>query len=360
MNYLFPFKEDLEKATSIETFQNNQMQYDLSKNEMPWDMGIEAKRKILTELLHEKWNRYPGNYENELKKVIAEHIGIDSGRLLLGKGSSTLISLIIDTFSHLDFVIPEPTFFLYSHYVKLRGATYYSWKLSPELEYDLSYFPVITRPAVIFICSPNNPTGCVINIHVLEDLLKKHPECIFVVDEAYFEFAKCSTIKLADKYDNIIFIRTFSKAYASASVRLGYLVTTKEAILGFNKMKSPFIIDPFTAVSTKHILTDNVCLTGIMNRVELVIEEREKISRFLSGAEFNSILKVFPSFGNFLFMRFFEADIFNFLCDELKCRGFAVQFFPGILSMRISIGDYEANELLLQIFTTCIKKDFVC
>lgn len=161
-------------------------------NETPFDLPLELKQQIVAKMTEQAWNRYPDFYNTELTALLADHVGVRPENVVLGNGSSQLIQQIFHacaTFLSVA-VIEHPTFTFYHQACQNARMNALEWALTPNGTYDLDTFPAIQEPALVVLTSPNNPMGTTLPKEVLETLLDRYPQCIFVVDEAYGEFAE--------------------------------------------------------------------------------------------------------------------------------------------------------------------------
>jgi histidinol-phosphate aminotransferase len=236
----------------------------------------------------------------------------------------------------------------------LRQTKVILWNLTDEFEYKLDNLDDITPGSVIVICSPNNPTGTVISEVVLTDLLTRNKESLVIIDEAYCDFNTVDFTAYISKFENLLLIRSFSKAFSSAGIRLGYAIAQPELINQLKKIKNPFIINPFTAITAAHILTDSDCMKLIKDNIETVVHERERVYRTLSDKTFNSLLKTFRSYGNFNYIKFHNEKDFQFLCNQLIIYKIGVQIFEKQNAVRITIGSKSQNDLIVDVFKTIL------
>lgn len=358
MNFESFFKEGIISSSSIDSKGKNQPPvHDLSKNESFIDIGPVAKRAIADKLIDLSWNKYPGVHEEYLLNAVAAYAGVQPDNILLGSGSSYIISLLLDVFSHRPLVIPQPTFLLYEHYAKLRQTKIILWNLTEEFEYKLDNLDNVTPGSIIVICSPNNPTGTVMSEEVLVELLTQNQESLVIIDEAYCDFNTIDFTAYISKFENLILIRSFSKAFSSAGIRLGYAISQPGLINQLKKIKNPFIINPFTAITAAHILTDNDCMKLIKDNIETVVYERERVHKILSDKIFSGLLKTYRSYGNFNYIKFYNEKDFQFLCNQLIIYKIGVQVFEKQNAVRITIGSKSQNDLILDIFKTILLVD---
>src|SRR5258705_1493761 len=207
----------------------------LNQNENPWDAPAEIKQETLKRMKDRAWSRYPDFSSQRLHDRLAEFTGWRPDGIIAGNGSNELIqALLMVTIGEVKRVlISEPTFALYRQITTVLGGEVVSVPLNHELQFDMAALLKEIeemQPDVTIICSPNNPTGCVISDEDLVVVLKA-ARGLIVVDEAYHEFAGHSAVPLLDKYENLVVLRTFSKAMAMAALRVGYLLAPPGLVL---------------------------------------------------------------------------------------------------------------------------------
>src|SRR5438874_3122616 len=200
----------------------------LNQNENPWDAPPEIRSETLRRLNGRPWSRYPDFHARALHERLAEFAGWKAEGIIAGNGSNELIQalLMVTVGSGTRVLISEPTFALYRQITTVLGGEVVSTPLTSELLYDVDAIKRETSQVTI-ICSPNNPTGGVIETDDLVSLLETSPGMI-VIDEAYHEFSGDTVVPLLNRYSNLIALRTFSKAMAMAGFRIGYLMAAPD------------------------------------------------------------------------------------------------------------------------------------
>jgi len=207
----------------------------INQNENPWDAPERIKEEALRRLTERKWSRYPDFVSTSLHESLAEFAGWKRDGIIAGNGSNELIQalLMVTIGSGKRVLICEPTFALYRQIATVLGGDVESIPLTADLHYDVARLQTEIKkvqPDVTIICSPNNPTGCVISDGGLAGLLKE-TRGIVVVDEAYHEFAEHSVVPLLQDHENLVVLRTFSKAMALAALLIWFVLADKLFIL---------------------------------------------------------------------------------------------------------------------------------
>ena len=316
---------------------------DANENPFPWTEAMKAQVMAQNTPFH----RYPDGSADELKKAIANYTGVEPSGILTGNGGDELIQLILTTFGGQGrgLVLHPPTFSMYYAAAKLTGTEVFDVPLGDEGELDLSNMLDVGKRddvGVILVCNPNNPTG---NLYAREDILRliKETGKIVVVDEAYVEFSQLSMLSELENYPNLIILRTFSKAFGMAGLRLGYLLGQPEAIELLNRARQPFNVNSFTQKAGVVALQ---YVDQFFAQVGTIKAEIEKIYQAL-----NQIpgLKVYPTYSNFVLFKPEDADRWH---DELLKRGFLVRNMGNLpvfgKCLRISAGRPEENEGLIK------------
>ncbi|AHF79907.1 histidinol-phosphate transaminase [Thermococcus paralvinellae] len=310
----------------------------LDKNENPFDLPPEIKEEIFEELRKTPFNRYPHITSMPLREAIAEFYGVSPKNVAVGNGGDELLSYLIKLFDGDYIVTTPPTFAMYYFYAKLNGIPVVEVPLNERFIMNGDEIAEKSQKAsIVFITSPNNPTG---NTQPREEILKVlDTGAPVVIDEAYAEFSEKSYIDLLDEYENLIILRTFSKAFSLAGVRAGYLLASEEIVDALYRIKSPFSLNVLTMITAKVMLNH---YDLVMERVNYIIKERERIYQ-----EFKEY--AYPSEANFLLMK---LDAYEFLLE----RGIVVRKLDGRLQghIRVTIGKKEENDELIKVL-----KEFV-
>ncbi len=294
------------------------------------------------------YNRYPDPYQTELKNKLAEIKQVDTSNLFIGNGSDELIDLLFRIFCKpgKDKILTfSPTYGMYSVSAEINDIEVISMPLNADLQIDMeSIQSLIKNPTIkmIFICSPNNPTGNSINKVDIESILQDF-NGIVVLDEAYIDFSSQESFK--DKisyYPNLVIMQTLSKAWGLASLRIGLGISSIEIIKLLNKVKPPYNISQANQSEALAAL-EKVAEQKIS--VSTILMERAKMIR-----EFNQmdlVTKVYPSDANFLLVEVKDAD---YLYEQLLNNNIIVRNRSSVMNscLRISIGTPKENQLLIQ------------
>ncbi len=295
-------------------------------------------------------NRYPDPYQIKLKVKLAKLKDVDVGNLFIGNGSDEPIDLLIRAFCQpgIDNVmILPPTYGMYKVSANVNNVGVKSIPLTDRLQINSAELKNATtlRDKIIFICSPNNPTGNLIDINSVLALLKSFHGLV-VVDEAYIDFAaQSSFIDRLEEFPNLVVLQTFSKAWGLAAIRLGVAYADTFVIDILNKIKPPYNIDKVSQ-ETGYKALSQIDKKELM--VKKIISERNRLKEKL--ASISNVEKVFHSNANFLLVRFKNYHEVN---NHLQSNGVIVRdrskelYCDGCL--RITIGTPKENERLLQL-----------
>jgi len=244
-------------------------------------------------------------------------------------------------------VTPNPSFELFDICPKLFDQNHITWSFNSELNYDYEGFPRGKNSIYVF-CTPNNPTGTLIDPIFVETEVANDSSSVFLIDEAYGEFANNSYAHLTQKYNNVIVLKTFSKALGAAAIRLGYAMCSDTIKKQLKKNDLPFKFSPFTITSAKVLL--NNFEKVIQPRIERIIEAREKMFHTLNEMLLEGDIKVSKSHGNFIPIRFYNEGLKNEfiqLCTDSEIMIGKVRNYPNFF--RITIGSEQENNKIIQI-----------
>ena len=256
-------------------------------------------------------NRYPDPHQKDLRHLIERALSIPHENLFFGVGSDEIIDLLIRIFCspRVDKVlIPEPTYGMYKVACDINEVETIEVLLDDNFQIDFKAIEMsyCKNTKIIFLCSPNNPTGNLLNNQDVLRLCKQF-NCIIIIDEAYIDFAnEGSIIGEVKNYSNLIVLRTFSKAWGLAGIRLGYCVANSEIINLLFKIKAPYNINSLT----RYVLENSFKNPELKEKyVKIIIKERERLKNQLESLP--GISHVFNSDANFLLVKFKDSTNLN-------------------------------------------------
>ena len=297
-------------------------------------------------------HRYPEPQPQALKDALCRYYGVRPEQLLVSRGSDEAIDLLVRAFCRAgrdSVVITPPTFGFYKVAARIQGASVIEAPLRPgDFALDLpAVLEAGRRAKIVFLCSPNNPTGNLMDEPALLAVCRELADRALVcVDEAYLEFAaRASLTQRLAEFPNLVVLRTLSKAYALAGARLGTLIASEDIVLLLKRIIPPYAI-PASTVEQVLALTEAPQRAMAAARIRTLLEEREKARRRV--AAMRCVARLHPSDANFLLVQFQDARA---ALEAGKDAGLLVRDFsgtPGLPNcLRISIGTPEQNERLL-------------
>lgn len=330
----------------------------LDANEAPPIMSAAAKGRIAQVLAEGAWERYPDPSLTSLRQAIAKSLGVTPQEVLPGVGSDEVISLLLTAFVRplppadtATVLTTTPSFVMYRMSARCRGLRVLevpldaSWDLS--LEALKSAFTV-TSPSIVFIASPNNPTGNLMSHERLSGLIESAPQSLFVVDEAYIAYADRDQMDLYRRFENVALLRTLSKV-GFAAFRLGFLIGRPTLVAELDKVRLPYNVPTPTQRVAELAFTE---LAPEVQRIAReVVAERTRLGARLTQL---SRVSVTPSQANFLWLRTERPA--GELYEALKQRSILVRSFHargGRLAnqLRVTIGTPAENDELCAALT---------
>jgi histidinol-phosphate aminotransferase len=309
---------------------------------------LDANENSFGSPLPADYNRYPDPLQLDLKDAISKIKGVPIENTFLGNGSDEAIDLLYRAFCEPakdNVIILPPTYGMYEVSANINNVEVRKVNLFPNYQLDLNGIAeaIDSNTKIIFICSPNNPTGNSIIRTDIETILANFPGLV-VIDEAYINFAKQrSFIKELTEYPNLVILQTFSKAWGLAALRLGMAFAARPTTDILNKVKPPYNINQATQDLALAALQN---VSQVNEWIKLTVEEREKLSADL--VELDIVNKVYPSDANFVLAEVTDASgIYHYLVSQgiiIRDRS-KVTLCEGCL--RISIGTPAENQTLL-------------
>jgi histidinol dehydrogenase len=329
----------------------------INQNENPWDAPARVKEETLRRLSEREWSRYPDFVPSSLHERLAEFAGWRPDGIIAGNGSNELIQalLMVTVGEGKRVLINEPTFALYRQITIVLGGEVSSLPLDQKLTYDTGAMLraiAADEPDVTIICSPNNPTGCLMEERELVRVLEA-TRGLVAVDEAYFEFAGSSVVPLLDQHKNLVVLRTFSKAMAMAALRVGYLLAAPELVREIGKAVLPYNLNAVSQVAAE--VAVSMYETEFRPLVQKIVLERERLYKGLERIEG---LDPVRSRANFMVVRSIiePRDVFN----ELLRRDILIRDVSGYPMLkdyfRVSVGTPAENDQLLVALREIFEK----
>lgn len=316
----------------------------LNTNENPYGPSPKALAAMQAEL-NDNLRLYPDPNSDLLKQAVAKYYGIDAGKVFLGNGSDEVLAHIFHgLFQHeLPLLFPDISYSFYPVYCGLYGIKSDPVPLDEQFQIRVADY---ARPnGGIIFPNPNAPTGCVLALDAVEQILKASPDSVVVVDEAYIDFGGETAISLVDRYPNLLVTQTLSKSRSLAGLRVGLAVGHPDLIEALERVKNSFNsypLDRLAIVGAAAAFEDRAYFD---KTCQLVIDNRNKVVAQLEGKGF----EVLPSAANFIFARHPRHDAAG-LAAKLREQGVIVRHFKQeriAQFLRISIGTPEQNQVLI-------------
>lgn len=292
------------------------------------------------------YNRYPDPHQKELKRVLAKVKSVSSENIFLGNGSDEVIDLVFRTFANPGkdkVIICPPTYGMYEVSANINDVEIVNIPLLPNFQLDQqAIFETIDKDVavkMIFICSPNNPTGNL--LEGIDEIIEKF-NGIVVVDEAYIDFSPESSKAPAIKqYNNLIVLQTLSKAWGLAGIRVGFAFAQAEIIALLNKIKPPYNISTLNQQQALTKLSQPDLFEAERNEI---LTERERLENQL--LQLPLVQKIYPSSANFLLV---EVDNANNVYNKLVDENVVVRNRNSVIKncIRITVGTKQENDRLL-------------
>ncbi|MCH1453597.1 MAG: histidinol-phosphate transaminase [Flavobacteriaceae bacterium] len=298
-------------------------------------------------------NRYPDPLQRQLKRTLAKIKGVEANQILLGNGSDEVLDLVFRAFCEPgqdEVILLPPTYGMYAVLAQLNNVKVNTVPLNESFQLDLEGImkQVNGNTKVIFVCSPNNPTGNSIPLEQIQSLLNQFSGLV-VVDEAYVDFStKGSAVRFLDDYPHLMICQTFSKAYGLAGIRLGMGIADSKIIDYFNKIKPPYNVNVLTQKTAFNSLNDQ---NTTKEHVKELLAERQKLEKELLNIDF--VNKIYPSDANFLLI---QVDNASKRYDQLLSLDIVVRNRSSLSgcenTLRITVGTPQENIRLINACKT--------
>lgn len=316
----------------------------LNTNENPYGPSPKALEAMRAEL-NDNLRLYPDPNSDLLKQAVAEYYGVQGNQVFLGNGSDEVLAHIFHgLFQHdAPLLFPDISYSFYPVYCGLYGIPYEAVALDEQFQIRVEDYQ--RANAGIIFPNPNAPTGCLLALDAIEQLLKANPDSVVVVDEAYIDFGGQTAISLVDRYPNLLVTQTLSKSRSLAGLRVGLAVGHPDLIEALERVKNSFNsypLDRMAIVGAAAAFQDKAYFDETCRKV---IDSREHLVAELTARGF----EVLPSAANFIFARHPEQDAAG-LAARLREQGVIVRHFKQARIaqfLRITIGTPEQNQALL-------------
>lgn len=299
-----------------------------------------------------KLNLYPDGDSSLLRDEIGKYLNVDPNNIVAGNGSSEMIELVMKAFIDKGDIILSfiPTFSMYHIFSQIYSAKFIGINSNENFVQDVDVLieeAKNIKPKIIFICNPNNPTGYLMNKYEIKKLLN-NTDSLVVVDEAYIEFAQGSMVEYISEYENLIVLRTLSKAFGLAAIRVGYMVSNKHIIDIINKVKSPYNLNSISQYVGVKALREK-------EKMFQYVEEVKKERKYLYNKLKKFPIEVYPSNGNFIF---FKSEVSK-LDEKLNEKGILIRSFSKDLEnhYRVTVGNRWENEEFIKSLKEILENE---
>lgn len=318
----------------------------LNSNENPYPPSPSVL-SVLENFDLELLRRYPNPYGEEFRQAASKTLGVNSDWIIVGNGSDELLNAVMRACVEpgRKVVYPTPTYVLYSTLTQMQAAELVEIPYGENYEFPLEEL-IATNGAVTFIATPNSPSGHVVAIDDLQKLASKLSG-VLIIDEAYVDFAEESALSLVKEFENVISIRTLSKGYSLAGVRLGFGIANPKLLSGLYKVKDSYNIDAIACKIGAAAISDqaykNECVAKVKASRAKLATELQKLGFRVWDSQTNFILAQPPS-GNA-----------EYIYQKLKEKGILIRYFkqPKIDDkLRITVGTDEQNHILVAAIKT--------
>ncbi|MDF2593691.1 MAG: hisC [Clostridia bacterium] len=321
----------------------------LDANENPYPVPEEMIDHMQNWVRSMNVSRYPDTDSMDLVNAIAKAYEVAAENVVCGVGSDELIDCILrSTIEAGDYVLaPNPSFSMYPQFTVINSGKLIQVPLNKDFSYDVEGIIQAIKtynPKVVFLCNPNNPTGSLLTFEEIK-YITELSKGLVVVDEAYGEFCDVTALPLIKTYNNIVILKTFSKAYALAGARVGYGIADKEVIDLINTVRVPYNLNIFSQEAATWAIQNRAVFEPIIKNI---IDQRAFLYHELEKLG----LTVYPSYTNFIWMEMPENI---YLALEKACIYIRKMKYDNKPYYRITVGTSEENEALLEVITKYLK-----
>ena len=306
-------------------------------------------RALSKEATKMRVNDYPDTSYLALRRGLGDYCNLGIDNFVMTNGADEALDIVAKTLLDPDdeVIIPSPSYSMFRVTSELMGAKSIFVPREKNFGIDIAEIEskITKKTKIIFLCSPNNPTGNTVSFKEVESLLERSGNKMIVIDEAYFEFSGKSFARLTNVHDNLLVIRTFSKAFSMAGVRVGYIIASKKSVNKLNVVRPPNSLGVISLYLAQKALDDKA---SMRRNVRSIVKERE---RMINRMREEKKLEVFSSEANFVLFRLRNGDS-GYLHKKLLKKGFVLRNFsdtPGIEDcLRVTVNTPRVNDLFLR------------
>jgi histidinol-phosphate aminotransferase len=322
----------------------------LDRNEATFPLSSHLGRELAEYVTVHGVHSYPD--VEELTTAVASYCAVTDSAVLATNGSDQAIDLCLRAFLNPGdtMLVARPEFAIFGHTADLLEATVRGVPFGPDLEfpYDAFAAALTSRPDLIVFINPNNPTGTLVDLSFIEKVAGTWPDVPVIVDEAYYEFTGATAVPLLETYPNIIVLRTFSKAFAMAGLRLGYIVANPSVIGELTKLRNPFDINALAALAGRVQLSR-------LDEMRAYVEQLTTVVKPMTVDFFRQRkIPIWPGAANFVLVRPDDCDA---TINGLRDAGILVRRMGGTLAgtLRMSIGTEAEMIHVLDVYESIME-----
>jgi histidinol-phosphate aminotransferase len=323
---------------------------DLTDNTNLWGLPPRAEATLRT-IPVARVTRYPSLYAAELKEALADFVGASAERIVTGCGSDDILDSAMRAFGEPGSVVAssEPSFAMIPIFAQMNGLQYVGVTERADHQPDLDTL-LAARPRILYLCTPNNPTGALLARETLERAVREAPGVVFV-DEAYAEFAGVSAVDLAMQVDNLLVIRTMSKAFGLAGLRVGYGIGAPALVRDVEKSRGPYKLNALAEQIALTAVRDD--MEWVQTHVALAVTNRDRLAEALRQRGYAPL----PSAANYVCVPVANSVAVG---QALRARGVAARPFTDLPhvgdTLRISVGPWPLLEQFLDAFDDAVRE----
>lgn len=326
----------------------------LNTNENPYPASTRVVQAI-TAAAQQGLQLYPDPEATLLRDAIARHHDIEANQVFVGNGSDEVLAHAFFAFFQQvgPILMPDISYSFYQVYCRLYGITAKAVPLDDSMQINIGDYAAIPEAGGVVIANPNAPTGCVLSLEAVEQLLQSQPHRVVLVDEAYIDFGGESAIGLIERYPNLLVVQTLSKSRSLAGLRIGFAAGQRHLIEALERVKNSFNSYPLDRLAIAGGVAAYEDVAYFEQTRQAVVQSRDALAVQLRQLGF----EVLPSAANFVFARHPRHDA-SVLAGRLRERGILVRHFrlPRIEQyLRISIGTPEQCKALTDVLAQLIQ-----
>lgn len=328
----------------------------LNTNENPYGPSPKVLQAI-NEATADNLRLYPDPDSEGLRQTVADYYGLQAEQIFVGNGSDEVLALVFQAlFKHEDeqrpVLFPDISYSFYPVYCNLYDIHYITVELDELFQIRVKDY--LKPNSGIIFANPNAPTGILLSLAEIAQLLEENKESVVVIDEAYIDFGGESAVSLIDQYPNLLIVQTLSKSRSLAGLRVGLALGNAELITALQRVKNSFNSYPLDRLAQAGAIAAFEDVEYFNETCQAIIEDRESLVAALEQLQF----RVLPSTANFVFARHTKLDA-ELLADKLRKQGIIVRYFNKARInqfLRITVGTLEQNQQLIDAMVTILQE----